>query len=246
PGEYITSVAIQNAVPTGDDGEGVVLKQIVRQVIAIAIDVPGERAPTLAIDGVTYGDVGSMSVVAFDVQNPGNVLLKPVAEMVLFDAGGVEVDRQSMQMGSFYAWTDTKVEFAFRERLPVGNYTAILTVTDTATGATASTAQPLGVTVPEAVESIIIPAPAAQTTAPVASAAPAASQPWALVAVAVVATLAVVGAIAGGIVLFRRLKSRPRTEQAQPVHIPAPAPVATSLTALVSIRRLVPPGYSQH
>jgi hypothetical protein len=146
PGDYLTSLVIQNA--NAIKGEGAVaLSQVVRQAVAIAIDVPGERMPALAINGVQHGASGARSVVTFDVSNTGNTHLKPAGEFVLTDADGTEIDRRPVSMDRFYAGTATTYAVAFDRLLAPGDYYAALTLTDPDTGATARTGQ-LHVSVP--------------------------------------------------------------------------------------------------
>jgi len=153
PGEYITSVVIQNATPTSTSQSGSVgIKQINRQVIAVAITVPGPLAPGLQIGTATYKPVGERSVISFGVTNTGNVHLKPAGEFVITTKDGAEVSRGTVTMDSVYAGTQTAVEALLAQRLNPGDYVASLTLTDAKTGATASAAS-LAVTVPQEVAS---------------------------------------------------------------------------------------------
>lgn len=136
PGDYLTSLVIQNTEPIPGEG-AVALNQIVRQAVAISIDVPGERTPALAISGVRHEASGVNSVVTFDVDNPGNMHLSPAGEFALTDAAGIEVDRRAVAMDRFYAGTRTTFAVAFERLLAPGDYYASLTLTDAKTGATA-------------------------------------------------------------------------------------------------------------
>lgn len=252
PGEYITSIAIQNAVPTGGDGEGVVVRQVMRQVVAIAVTVPGERAPALAIGGGVHKDVASASVIAVDVQNTGNVRLKPIAALELFDASGAQFDSKSVQFGSFYAGTSTRAEFTFRERLPAGDYTAVVTLTDPGEGIVVSTTEPIVLQVAEREEQAAAPVAEADQdgTSPALAVAPSSSQPWGLVAVAVGATLAVVAvaALLALVIYRRRADMRPALAVAVPepvvgrATLPDEAVVVDEPARRMPVRRLVPPG----
>jgi hypothetical protein len=131
PGEYITSLVLQHASADSVTTSGNVgIRQVTRQVIAVAITVPGPRAPGLEIGDATYRTVAGSSTIAIAVRNTGNVRLKPDGEFILRDASGAEVSRYPIAMDSVYAGTATFVEIPFAGRLDPGTYTASLSLTD--------------------------------------------------------------------------------------------------------------------
>ena len=132
PGEYLTSIVLQNAIATSDDaaGQAVAFKQIVRQVVAVSIDVPGARTPALELGPLTHSVVAGRSSVAVGVHNLGNVRLKPTGEFQLWDSAGQQVTRFAMTMDTVYAHTDTTAEIPFSALLNPGDYTATVSMTD--------------------------------------------------------------------------------------------------------------------
>jgi hypothetical protein len=100
PGEYITSLVLENDEPITDDG-AVALNQIVRQAVAVVVTIPGQRSPALVIGEATHKTVAGRSVVAIAVENPGNVRLKPIVAFTLFDAAGDRVSQADVQMDTF-------------------------------------------------------------------------------------------------------------------------------------------------
>jgi hypothetical protein len=148
PGEYITSLVLENDVPIRGSGD-VAIDQVVRQATAVVVTVPGPRAPAITIGAATHNVVTNKSVVAVALQNTGNVRLKPVAEFVLFDGVGAEVSRATVPMDTFYAHTDTLVEVPLAALLQPGTYTIRLTLEDPAQDLHASEAAiPLVVVAP--------------------------------------------------------------------------------------------------
>ena len=140
---------IQNATPVGvSDSGSVAIDQINRQAIAVFITVPGPLVPGLEINQVTYKPVGARSVLSFGVANTGNMKLKPSGEFTLKSPDGQEISHGSIQMDSFYAGTDTKVEGLLSQTLNPGDYIASLTLTDATTGATATNSLAMNVPVP--------------------------------------------------------------------------------------------------
>jgi hypothetical protein len=136
PGEYITSLVLENDDPIRDSGP-VALDQIVRQAVAVVITVPGKRSPALAIGEVKHSVVAGKSVVAVAIENSGNVRLKPVATFTLRDAAGAQVSQAIVPMDSFYARTATSIEVPLSELLLPGTYTVRLSLDDARQGARA-------------------------------------------------------------------------------------------------------------
>lgn len=131
PGEYITSLVLENDEPIRGSGD-VALDQVVRQAMAVVVTVPGPRTPALVIGAASHKVVVDKSVVAVAVENTGNVRLKPAAEFVLLDAAGAEVSRASVPMDTFYAHTGTFVEVPLAALLRPGTYSVRLTLEDAA------------------------------------------------------------------------------------------------------------------
>jgi hypothetical protein len=133
PGEYITSLVLENDDPIRDGG-AIALDQIVRQAVAVVITVPGKRSPALAIGAATHTVVAGKSVVAVAVENPGNVRLKPVATFTLRNAAGVQVSQATVPMDTFYAHTETSIEVPLAALLVPGTYSVRLSLDDARQG----------------------------------------------------------------------------------------------------------------
>jgi hypothetical protein len=133
PGEYITSILLENDKPIGGTG-AVALNQITRQAIAVVVTVPGPRYPELAIGKASHTVVAGKSVVDVAVENPGNVRLKPVATVALFDAAANRISEATVPMDTFFAHTATFVEVPLAALLLAGEYTVRLTLEDAAQG----------------------------------------------------------------------------------------------------------------
>ncbi len=137
PGEYISAIVVENDQPI-QQGDAIGLAQVVRQ--AVAVTVPGDRLPALAIGAATHAVVAGRSVVSVAVRNTGNVRLHPAVAFTIFDASGVEVGHALMQMDTFYARTDTSVEMPLATPLAPGRYTVHLTLGAAGAGASADAA----------------------------------------------------------------------------------------------------------
>jgi hypothetical protein len=133
PGEYITSLVLENDQPITNDG-AVGLNQIFRQAVAVVVTVPGPRSPALAIGGATHVVVAGTSTIQVAVENTGNVRLKPLVGFTLFDPTGVEISRATLPMDTFYSHTNSSMEFPLSALLRPGKYTVSLTLHDAAQG----------------------------------------------------------------------------------------------------------------
>ncbi|MDQ2682418.1 MAG: DUF916 domain-containing protein, partial [Chloroflexota bacterium] len=133
PGEYTTSVVIQNLDPIEGGSEGGVgMLQIIRQAIAVAITVPGPEEPGLAIEAATYSLAPAYASVLVTVENTGNVRLAPLATMALTDADGTEITNATVQMETFFPGTPANLEFQLVRTLDPGDYRVAVSLEDTA------------------------------------------------------------------------------------------------------------------
>jgi hypothetical protein len=139
PGEYITALVIESTETLQGSGP-LTLNQVNRSAIAVAIDVPGSRQPSLSIGLVQHKSVGGHSILSFEVDNPGNVHLRPAGAFRLLDAGGSQIEARSVVMDAFYAGTRTLLEASLADALPPGDYCAELSLTDPVTGVHDATA----------------------------------------------------------------------------------------------------------
>jgi hypothetical protein len=133
PGEYISSLLLENAEPIAA-GAAVGINQVVRQAVAVVITVPGPRTPGLAIGEATDEVTNGTSTISVAVENTGNVRLKPIVGFTLTDATGAAISQATMQMDTFYAQTNTTVEFPLDVPLAPGRYSVALTLADAGQG----------------------------------------------------------------------------------------------------------------
>ncbi|HEX2221832.1 MAG TPA: hypothetical protein VHK06_04845 [Candidatus Limnocylindria bacterium] len=150
PGEYVAALVIENVEPIRGSGS-VAVDQVNRSAIAVAIDVPGPRRPALRMGAVGHHVAGERSVVTFEIENPGNVHLKPAGSFRLLDPGRSELSSAELAMDSVYAGTSTVLEAPLADLLPAGDYCAELRLSDPETGVTAAIeCRPFSVTPPAA------------------------------------------------------------------------------------------------
>lgn len=137
PGEYLTSIVLENETPVQGTGS-VALNQIVRQVVAVSIRVPGALQPALGIGTASHKFTADQSVVGIGVSNTGSANLKPAGDLIIRDRNGKTVSQAPIAMGAFYANTDSQVETTLGGKLQPGDYTASITLTDPATNVSAT------------------------------------------------------------------------------------------------------------
>jgi hypothetical protein len=133
PGEYITSIILENDQPVPATGT-VTLNQFVRQAMAVVISIPGLRSPGLTIAGASHSVVSGKSVVAIGIQNDGNVRLKPLATFTLMDAARSQVSHANVPMDTFYANTTAAVEVPLGTLLQPGTYSVHIVLEDALQG----------------------------------------------------------------------------------------------------------------
>ncbi len=131
PGEYLTSLVIENAdpVPIGNGEGNVQFNQIIRQAIAVAIDVPGPRRARLEILDARYEVLPAYARLLIDIRNSGNVRVRPSGKIFLYK-NGEEIAQYPISLDSVYAGTDTAIEVMLVKALAPGEYTVSVVLQD--------------------------------------------------------------------------------------------------------------------
>nr|WP_255316811.1 DUF916 domain-containing protein [Nesterenkonia sp. Act20] len=129
PGQYITSLVLQNAEPLEGSGD-VALNQTVRQAMPITIEVPGELDPAFELGGASHKHAASRSVIEVELTNTGTAHLEPAGDFTIKDEGGETVSEASVALGDVIAGTQTTVEVTLDGALEPGEYTASGSMTD--------------------------------------------------------------------------------------------------------------------
>jgi hypothetical protein len=121
PGQYIAGLVLQTADPVAVGGSEM-LKQNIVKAIAVFITVPGPVGPSLAIGEATITPSGGASSLKIEIENTGNVLLKPAGTVTVTTASGQAVSAAPVEMGSVYAGMATTLELAIPTVLGDGEY----------------------------------------------------------------------------------------------------------------------------
>jgi hypothetical protein len=141
PGEYITSIVIENEEPL-TSGEGVTFNQFVRAAVAIVVVVPGETEAALQLGDARHSFLDGRSVVAVAIDNVGDLLLRPAGSFTITTDAGTTVDSRQVAMDSVYAHNSTWLEVVLDRSLAPGHYFANVDVTDLGRGGPAAGARP--------------------------------------------------------------------------------------------------------
>lgn len=137
PGEYISSLILENDVPIQGSGT-VVLNQIVRQAVAVSIRVPGPLEPAFTLGTASHKITADRSVIDVQITNTGNSNLKPAGTLAIRDHNGKTISQAPVTMDSLYAHDGTMVETTLAGKLQPGDYTVGITLTDPTTKVSAT------------------------------------------------------------------------------------------------------------
>jgi hypothetical protein len=133
PGEYIAGLVLQTAQPI-PVADSTMFRQTILKSIAIFITVPGSESPALEIGEASISQRARAASIQIEIDNPGNVLLKPVGTVTVADASGKQIVDAPVKMGSVYAGTNTTLEIALPTTLLPGTYSVHIELSDEATG----------------------------------------------------------------------------------------------------------------
>jgi hypothetical protein len=147
PGEYLSSLVLENAVPVQGSGS-VAINQVVRQAVPVSIRVPGTSQPAFGFGTASHKVTLGHSVIDVQINNTGNANLLPAGTMLIRDQSGKTVSTAPVKMGLLFAHTDTLVETTLASTLQPGKYSVAIVLSDALTKATATAAAiPFTVTV---------------------------------------------------------------------------------------------------
>jgi len=152
-GQYITGLVLQTVEPIVI-GESGMLRQIIAKAIAVFITVPGPLTPNLVIGEVSLAQTANSNSLEINIENSGNVLLKPSGIVTMTTADGKPVLTAPVGMGSVYAGMKTTLELPIPMILDPGTYTIAVALEDEETGVKAE-AQAVSLTV-NALEVVVI------------------------------------------------------------------------------------------
>jgi hypothetical protein len=144
PGEYITSIVIENDEPI-ESGGGIAFNQFMRSAIAVVITVPGPSVTKLELGDARHSFLGAQSVVGVAIDNTGDLLLRPAGTIVITTEAGETVDQRAVAMDSVYAHTSTWLEIVLDRGLSPGRYLAVVDVSDPDRGGGTSGSRPFEV-----------------------------------------------------------------------------------------------------
>ncbi len=141
PGEYITSLIIENEDPLSS-GEGVAFNQFVRSAVAVVVTVPGPAQAALQVGDARHSFLEGRSVVGVGIGNVGHLLLRPAGSLSITTETGEPVDAREVAMESVYAHTSTWLEVVLDRGLAPGRYFAIVDLADPRRGGPAAGTRP--------------------------------------------------------------------------------------------------------
>jgi WxL Interacting Protein, peptidoglycan binding domain len=207
PGDHTTSLVVQSEAAIGGAGE-VAFNQVLRQVVAVAIHVPGAAQPGLALPSAALRTTPAGLVwLDFAVDNTGRRNLKLSGEYAIHDAAGSELVRKPVSMSTVFAGDPTTLAVPLAVTLAPGRYTTSLCLADPAFDLHVCSA-----TLPLDVANVVAPAASASAPPAGSSIAPAATVDVTAIVIAAVAAGLLLGAVLGLIVWFvvrRRNRHRP-------------------------------------
>ena len=141
PGEYITSIVIENEEPLVS-GEGLAFNQFVRTAIAVSIVVPGPGEVAVELGEARHSFLDLRSVVGVAVHNHGDLLVRPVGTFGIVTEAGDPIDNRQVSMDSVYAHTSTWLEVVLDGPLAPGRYLAKVDLADASRGGPVSGERP--------------------------------------------------------------------------------------------------------
>ena len=221
PGEWVGGLVAEAALQT-ESGHttsktGVQIKIRNQTIVAVQVNVPGERRAAFAIGAVKTGGQRGFQQVLVHLTNTGNVLSKPTGSLDILQAGKV-AETLPFKMDSFLPQTTIDYPVLLTKALPAGDYQARVSLSfPSASGATqAIHATPaFSVSKQDVKQVFTSAAPTQQAPGGTVASSSANSTSWAVIA-GIVAALVLLALAAGGILARRRKRALTPTVQVDP------------------------------
>lgn len=129
PGQYVVGLGIQNSEPTNNSAGGLSLGQTNRQVVSVAITLPGTLHGEVDFGEASYTNTGRIFNVDLETTNTGNRTLRSEFTLTLKDSDHNVIKSLDHTMSGFYVDTSTKLRLKLDEPLPNGQYYVDATMT---------------------------------------------------------------------------------------------------------------------
>lgn len=154
PGLYVVALNVQTTesliIPGSDT-----LRQIIRNSVSVEITVPGEATASFELGSPSFAPESGTWALQIPFRNTGTTRLRPLGELTVSSSDGQTVATTPIEMGSVYSGNKSSVHIRLPAQLPLGNYFVSVSLTDEATGATASmTDEPVTLVEPQEEEAI--------------------------------------------------------------------------------------------
>ena len=133
PGQYITGIAVETADAKPMPGSAQLLVKY-RLAAAILITVPGDVSPGFELGDVTAVTDGQTTTITGNIQNSGNIRVRPEGNLTFTNASGAVVVDAPIKMDSVYAGDSTTYQIFIPSPLPEGDYTVTVDLKDPDTG----------------------------------------------------------------------------------------------------------------
>jgi len=149
PGQYISALVARTEPMETPGLENI--DHTLGYAISVGILVPGDLHPSFELGPPNVERRGENAVLQVPVTNTGNYLVRPSGLIELVDADGTAIMSSPVEMLSVYGGLTTNMEVVLPGQMPAGNYILNLSLTDEASGASASI-EDVAVEVPKAVD----------------------------------------------------------------------------------------------
>ena len=128
PGQYLAGIAAyapskpNGATKRGEKQASASVDVRTRYVIAVQVDVPGPRVPSLTISSVSLVEQPAGAYIGVAMENDGAVLLRPSGSIRLTGSGGERVLEETIEMGTFVTGTEATYPVALPRAVRPGRY----------------------------------------------------------------------------------------------------------------------------
>ena len=137
PGQYISGIMAQTRETVAVEGTSTI-DQRIGAALTVGLLLPGDLTHAFELGEPVTESRESTIDLWIPIANTGNYLVRPEGSLSLVDGEGTEILAAPIVLKSIYAGNATSIQVSLPPQTPPGGYTLSLTLTDPASGVSAS------------------------------------------------------------------------------------------------------------
>ena len=129
-GQHVGGIVVENTVVQSFTSKNIPIKLHQLRIVAVQVNLSSTPIEKLVVTGIRPDSASTYQRLLLGLSNVGNMMVKSSGTLQVFNATGVRLQSQTLQLDTFLPQTSINDPVYIQRRaLPIGQYKAILTLT---------------------------------------------------------------------------------------------------------------------